>query len=366
MRKFISCLLLFSSIVFSACLSTPPAEEVVENKPEIKENQEIFIEDPNLESFIRKKINKPEGILLSSDVEKVEYLSTYGKEIITLNGIEQLSNLRSIELNNSKVSDISALIELENLTDIRIYDGNVSDISIFYEMPQLEKVDMSWNPIENLKPLGSLNRLKYLAIHNFGDDDIPLLELSSDMIETLYLSDCKLSRISFLRTLPNLKHLLLQNNPVIDYSVLEELPQMETLQLTSDKIVDIKFISHMPNLRELNLSEASISDLTPLADSSVERLYLWNTVASNFIPIGKMKSIRTLALTGPNLKDISFLKEARTLENLNIFRSQVKDLSTLLELENLISLKIGMMSINDDSRNRVIPELKKRGVDVGN
>lgn len=366
MHKLLTCLLLFSSFVFSACLSTPLTEEIEGNKSEFEEKLEIFIEDPNLESFIRKKINKPEGSLYSNDVANVERLSTYGKEITTLNGLEHLINLRSVDLNNSKVSDISALKELKNLTDIRIYDGNVSDISLLYEMPQVEKVDMSWNPIGDLKPLGSLNKLKYLAVHNFGDNDISLLEPSFDTIETLYLSSSKLSRIDFLRTFPNLKHLLLHSDSVTDYSVFSELSQMETLQLTSDKIKDINFISNMPKLIELNLSEAAVNDLAPLANSAVERLYLWDTVASDFSPIGMMKSIRMLALTGPYLKDIDFLKESRTLENLNIFRSQVKDLSILLEIENLISLKIGMMSINDDSRNRVIPELKKRGVDVGN
>ena len=106
--------------------------------------------DPNLETAIRGVVNKPEGSLSSSDLEKVIVLIASGRNISNLTGLEYCVNLQRLHLTFNNISDISALAGLVNLQVLYLGANNISDISVLASLTNLEYLDLRDNNITDL------------------------------------------------------------------------------------------------------------------------------------------------------------------------------------------------------------------------
>ena len=76
---------------------------------------EVQFEDPDLEEAIRVAINKPEGEIEPSDVDLVQTLDATGYGIENLEGIDALSELRQLYLEDNFVKSVAPLATLTKL-----------------------------------------------------------------------------------------------------------------------------------------------------------------------------------------------------------------------------------------------------------
>jgi len=79
-----------------------------------KKEASVNIQDVNLENVIRKMIDKPVGKIYESDVKDITVLDATGKNIKELLGIENLVNLKSLNLEKNSISNIEPLRQLSN------------------------------------------------------------------------------------------------------------------------------------------------------------------------------------------------------------------------------------------------------------
>jgi hypothetical protein len=87
----------------------------------------VEFEDKNLEEAIREKIEKPEGGLTPADLQKIAELNLSGKEITNLARIENLTNLRRLDISNNNIADIiplKPLLESGKLQELNVL-GNL-------------------------------------------------------------------------------------------------------------------------------------------------------------------------------------------------------------------------------------------------
>lgn len=89
--------------------------------------------------------------------------------------------------------------------------------------------------------------------------------------EHLELPGCGLDDIGFLRSMPNLKTVNLDNNNIHDLSPLENLSQLTVLSLEDNDISDISAISGLTRLARLDISGNRIQDISCLED--LDRLF---------------------------------------------------------------------------------------------
>jgi Leucine-rich repeat (LRR) protein len=83
-------------------------------------------------------------------------------------------------------------------------------------------------------------------------------------LQTLSLSNSKVSNIAPLSKLKSLKTLGLQRSRVVDISPLAPLKNLEKLWLQYTAITDLQPLSEMANMIVLNLFESKVSDIRPL------------------------------------------------------------------------------------------------------
>lgn len=243
----------------------------------------VVIDDPNLELLIRQLVERPQGNLTSKDVADITVLDAREKEIVSLEGIEALSSLESLRLDNNMLTDISPLADLKKLTTLTLRGNQINDLS----------------------PLARLTRLQVLDLRDNAVGDASFLAELTDL-EDLNLRGNEIADISFLATLTKLKELNLRDNEIIDISALAQLPKLEDLNLRNNKIRDVSPLAGLTNL--------------------TKRLYLEGNPVNNFRPLRYvLKDVAdldiTFALSDPDFSVLSGFYESSFQLELTTYRT---------------------------------------------
>lgn len=180
----------------------------------------IHFSDENLENEIRDVIGKPTGDILESDVSYILELNINNKSITSLEGIENLKNLASLQCEDNLVTDLTPLAQLEFLIVLDLSGNEISDISPIANLLFLEELDIGSNSITSLPSL-RMPSLKHLDLSHNQLSEFELQPTES--LETLFLQGNNIADISHLEGFTNLKVLYLDGNPISDFSPLKTL-----------------------------------------------------------------------------------------------------------------------------------------------
>jgi len=182
-----------------------------------KKEVSVKIQDANLENVIREMIDKPKGKIYVNDVEEIRVLDATGKNIKDLLGIENLVNLRRLNLEKNDISNIEPLRQLNNLEELCLDNNDIRDINALENIISIENLSLSSNRIEDISHLKNLKSLKKLKLDSNDIMDIgPLAEINK--LEYINLSGNKINNIVILNKLENLNSLYLENNSITSFS----------------------------------------------------------------------------------------------------------------------------------------------------
>jgi Leucine-rich repeat (LRR) protein len=138
-------------------------------------NQVITFADENLENLIREEIEKPTGDILKSDVKEITILDCHEMKIEDISGIENLTNLDELILENNEITNIEPLKNLTRLTRLYLNRNKISDIEPLTNLTKLNHLVLRHNEITNIEPLKNLTKLKGLYLnHNPITDYSPV------------------------------------------------------------------------------------------------------------------------------------------------------------------------------------------------
>ena len=149
------------------------------------------------ESVLREAISKPEGPIMSTDLQSLASLNAYKREIVNIEGLQYCSRMASLDLGQNdvvdisplasmkaltklsllnRIDDISALSSLRNLTDLLVQDNQISDISPITDLPSLKTIWMRNNPL-NEQPQALAEQMKHRGIEGI---ESPVVDMSGD------------------------------------------------------------------------------------------------------------------------------------------------------------------------------------------
>jgi len=303
-------------------------------------DQKVVFRDPNLEASIREVLAQPLQPLHASEVSKIIELDAAGKGITSLAGIEYLSNLTVLNLENNKIQDVSSLAGLKKLRKLNLKSNGLTD---------LDKANF-----ETLAgaPLTHLN-LDYNVVSPESGPPVWLSDISVlrkfRMLKELTLSQNKITDISPLSPLDNLKTLELQNNLIQDVSALQQLKSLKTLNLGNNQGFDLTPLAGLNQLKVLNLDNLPVGDdVIVLGDKhDLEELSIANGLITDIAPLQELKHLTSLNLRDNDIVDLSPLSSLTKLEYLNIQSNQnvdsilpIRDL-TLLEKLDIQNVPVG-------------------------
>jgi hypothetical protein len=203
---------------------------------------QVYFEDDNLERVIRQTINRPEGTLRAGDVMGITELDAREKEISSLDGVQAITNLQTLRLEQNKLSDISPLSRLKNLETLTLRGNEVSDLNPLAALSRLQVLDLRDNCAVDISPLAELTALVDLNLRGNGIEDI-----------------------SSLAGLTNLQELNIRDNVISDISVLANLSRLQDLNLRNNLIKDVNPLAQLANLTtRLYLEGNPVNNFRPL------------------------------------------------------------------------------------------------------
>jgi len=122
----------------------------------------------------------------------------------------------------------------------------------------------------------------------FFDNDVFRTVVTADFSRAKKITD-----ISRLQYLTDLRCLWLYQTPIEDLSVLSSIATLKTLSLTECKVADLAPLTELPELSELNLDGTFIDDLSPLA--KCEQLQtLW--LSKNYARYERLSSLKNITV----------------------------------------------------------------------
>lgn len=158
----------------------------------------ITFSDKVVETAVRKRISKLTGTVYKSDLARV-YRLKVPAGYKTLNDLKQLTNLEYLDLDNTKLTNVSPLSTLKNLRVLYLYGNSIKDISPLKGLTKLEILSINSNKVSNISSISGMTQLTELYIRtNAITDFSPVAKLQK--LNILYLKGNKSTNYSKLQT----------------------------------------------------------------------------------------------------------------------------------------------------------------------
>lgn len=161
---------------------------------------------------------------------QLKVLNLEGNNITSINNLKSLTNLEKLNLNQNKITEIKNLDSLTNLKELYLSRNNIEEIKGLNQLINLRLLDLSWNSIFEINGLGSLEK-----------------------IEELYLSNNRIKKINHLDKLINLRHLDLESNKISRIEGLGMLTKLEDLSLMDNNYMTITELDNLKSLKYLKI-----------------------------------------------------------------------------------------------------------------
>jgi hypothetical protein len=236
---------------------------------------------------------------------------------------DDLLAVRSINLDNADIADVTPLANLQNLQTLYLNSTQVGDVTPLAKLQNLQGLYLNGTQVSDVEPLVSLQNLGQLFLNNTQVGDVtPLAKLQN--LQGLYLNGTQVSDVKPLASLQNLGQLFLNNTQVRDLTPLANLQNLQALGLSGTQVSDVTPLANLQNLQVLYLDSTQVSDVTPLAKlQNLQGLCLNSTQVGDVTPLANLQHLHTLSLNSTQVRDLTPLAKLQNLRRLYFKRTQV-------------------------------------------
>lgn len=335
----------FSNKAFSEYVSKISGATEEEMKFEWMKNQtSLTITDPAVDSL--------EDLVFFPNLESLT-LGEYGNnipQITTMDGVENCTKLKSLTVLYGSDKDYSAVGNLDNLATFNRFAGNdyKNIIDALKYCKSIQNVSIRNQKISDMSKVAELGNLRTLIFRN---NDISKIEGLENMnnLEYLDLSDNEIIKIESLENLVNLKELYLRNNQISDITPLSKNTSLTTLDLKGNSQIDGNKSNYTyERLEKLN-KIGEILDRGGEINVDIDKLGLFtnykildlsNQNLTTLEPIEGLTQLTTLNLNANKLtledeRSQEILQSLKNLENLNLTNNQIVNIKAINNLNNL-------------------------------
>ncbi|MCJ1361773.1 hypothetical protein MMC16_000873 [Acarospora aff. strigata] len=187
-------------------------------------------------------------------------LDVYDNLLSHIKGLEELTNLISLDLSFNKIKHIKNVNHLRNLKDIYFVQNRIQKIEGLEGLEKLRNLELAANRIREIENLETLTSL-----------------------EELWLGKNKITQLKNISPLTNLKILSIQSNRLPDITGLENLANLEEVYISHNALTSISGLEHNHKLRILDVSNNQIPHVTNLKHlSHLEELWASNNQLESF------------------------------------------------------------------------------------
>ena len=247
-------------------------------------------------------------------------------QLTSVDGLNGLTALRSLDLSSTEVDNIAALARLSTLQTLNLRETKIWDIEPLTGLTALQSLDVSSTEIDDIEPLRGLRTL-----------------------QTLNLSSTRVGKLEALRSLAALKSLDLgMMQHVESFEPVKGLTALHTLNLGYSKVGTLEFLRGLTALQDLGLNGINIGNLEILKGlTALQSLSLTDSNFETLEPLKSLTGLHSLTVRGVYVETLEPLKGLTALQTLNLGNTRTKDesLEPLRGLSNLQWLDLSFQNI---------------------
>ena len=149
---------------------------------------------------------------------------------LDLTGIESIGNLEDLDVWGFESINLEKLKNAVQLTYLDVRRCNITSLNGLEGLTGLKSLVLDNNQISDLKPLSNLTSLTLLQVNDNQISDLrPLSTLTN--LYSLHISNNQITTLAGLENLTNLTHIYASGNPLTDTSALEVSGCMDALHM---------------------------------------------------------------------------------------------------------------------------------------
>lgn len=290
----------------------------------------------------------------------------------------------NIAYSNQKVRTIQVFFSLNmiwtqgflntsNITGFTLEDNDIKNVSFLNDFSNLQYLDISTNPINNLNEL-ILPKLEKLCLQNIVNaintrdlnkfNNLSALDLSNDLhiqdlnmlyiqyLQMLYLDRCDIKNdITFLNKFKHLQLLDLSFNYELNSDSFSHIyiHSLYDLNLNDCNITDTGFIYNFKKLSILNLSKNKNLEFHNITNTNLQKLYLRDINITYVSIINNFENLLTLDLSeNKNILDL-YMLNITSLRRLYLNDCNIKDINYINNINNLNLIDLSNNNIDNNS-----------------
>lgn len=273
--------------------------------------------------------------------------------------ITKFTELIKLDLSNTIIDNLIFLIMLRKI-QILIFSGCklLFNLNGIQNVTTLKKLLLNDTPIQTFPPLLELMNLEYLDLSRTPIQDFRLLfnqngQYHGRKLKTLILSNTPLQDFSVLSRLINLEYLDLSDNNITEEQLMNlNLPNLRVLLLNNCRsIVKFRFLTrkNFPKIQHLDLSNTRLSTLEYVGYlTSLKKLFIANTLVSNLLFIRFLTELEMLDISSTTILSFENLSFLQKLVYINLSNTKIRYLRYIVDklkilvvnnCENLINIE---------------------------
>ncbi len=363
---------------------------------DLRHNNISEIDGENLDPLInleelRLENNKIEKIKNLSNLKKLRILKlSCNKEITKIEGLENLTEITSLDLSDTNILELNGLGTLTKLNELKIARTPLSRCKLIKELGGMSDNDEVVNSPKKWVAFCLGEFVKFKDSHYIIEDgELYLCGLGIENIEDiegldgltnlkkLKLHGNKIKEIKCLKKLTNLELLWLSYNQIKDSNGLENLTKLKELSLNNNKIETIQGLTKLTKLKRLNFSNHEINNDFDFLNSKNEiyeirninhlegllELRLGNNKITEIKGMNKLVNLKILDLSGNNISEIEHINKLKKLKNLNLSNNQISKIKGISHLDNLITLNLKSNNISEIKELKNLTNLEELFLD---
>ena len=150
--------------------------------------------------------------------------------------LHKLIQIRSLEIKENRlVNSLRPISKLRHLRTLKVNDTRITDVSPLKNLSYLKEADLSRNPITELSSLQYLRNLKFIYLNNTPIDNLEWL-MGLPQIKILDISGTEIKKLKELNNVIHLEKLIAYNTKVNNIKPLENLPDLVLLKIYNSKV----------------------------------------------------------------------------------------------------------------------------------
>jgi hypothetical protein len=183
--------------------------------------------------------------------DQITFLSCDNNQLTSLEGIENLVNLKILDCWNNQLTSLEGIENLVNLEALSCSNNQLTSLEGIENLINLEKLWCSNNQLTSLDGIENLVNLEKLWCSN---NQLTSLEGVENLInlKELYCRDNQLTGLKGIENLFNLKQLWCSSNQLTSLEGIENLINLEKLRCSNNQLTSLEGIENLVNLKTLN------------------------------------------------------------------------------------------------------------------